>query len=98
IDQINEAIAAIESREPGDDLVYQEYADWFGVDRCTLARRHQGRQGPCGARPVPRAPNWSVCSKPNSGFWSTERSVLLTPRFDRLRRIYFGALETKPQK
>ncbi|KAF1353066.1 hypothetical protein EJ07DRAFT_134968 [Lizonia empirigonia] len=45
MDQINEAIAAIESREPGDDLVYQEYADWFGVDRCTLARRHQGRQG-----------------------------------------------------
>ncbi|KAF1350515.1 hypothetical protein EJ07DRAFT_138709 [Lizonia empirigonia] len=45
MDRINEAIAAIESREPGDDLVYQEYADWFGVDRCTLARRHQGRQG-----------------------------------------------------
>ncbi|KAF1361892.1 hypothetical protein EJ07DRAFT_109520 [Lizonia empirigonia] len=45
MDRINEAITAIESREPGDDLVYQEYADWFGVDRCTLARRHQGRQG-----------------------------------------------------
>ncbi|KAF1362225.1 hypothetical protein EJ07DRAFT_108869 [Lizonia empirigonia] len=45
MDRINEAIAAIELRELGDDLVYQEYADWFGVDRCTLARRHQGRQG-----------------------------------------------------
>ncbi|KAF1354536.1 hypothetical protein EJ07DRAFT_66651, partial [Lizonia empirigonia] len=45
MDRINEAIAAIELCEPGDDLVYQEYADWFGVDRCTLARRHQGRQG-----------------------------------------------------
>ncbi|KAF1365592.1 hypothetical protein EJ07DRAFT_58878, partial [Lizonia empirigonia] len=42
---IEEAIAAIESRALGDDLVYQEYADWFGVDRVTLARRHQGRQG-----------------------------------------------------
>jgi hypothetical protein len=41
---IEEALAAIESREPGDDLVYQEYADWFGVSRVTLARRHQGRQ------------------------------------------------------
>jgi hypothetical protein len=42
---IEEALAAIESREPGDDLVYQEYADWFGVNRVTLAQRHQGRQG-----------------------------------------------------
>jgi hypothetical protein len=42
---IEEAIAAIDSRALGDDLVYQEYADWFGVDRVTLARRHQGRQG-----------------------------------------------------
>jgi hypothetical protein len=40
-----EALAAIKLREPGDDLVYQEYADWFGVDRVTLAQRHQGRQG-----------------------------------------------------
>jgi hypothetical protein len=29
---IKEAIAAIELRALGDDLVYQEYADWFGVD------------------------------------------------------------------
>jgi hypothetical protein len=42
---IEEALAAIESRKPGDDLVYQEYADWFGVNRVTLAQRHQGRQG-----------------------------------------------------
>jgi hypothetical protein len=34
---IEEALAAIESQEPGDDLVYQEYADWFGVNRVTLA-------------------------------------------------------------
>jgi hypothetical protein len=32
-----EALAAIELREPRDDLVYQEYADWFGVNRVTLA-------------------------------------------------------------
>ncbi|KAF2822357.1 hypothetical protein CC86DRAFT_448175 [Ophiobolus disseminans] len=38
---IEEAIAAIKSRELGDDLVYQEYADTFGVYRNTLARRHQ---------------------------------------------------------
>jgi hypothetical protein len=29
---IEEAIAAIESRASGDDIVYQEYADWFGVN------------------------------------------------------------------
>jgi hypothetical protein len=29
---IEEALAAIESRELGDDPVYQEYANWFGVD------------------------------------------------------------------
>jgi hypothetical protein len=44
MDPIQEALAAIESRDPGDNLVYQEYADFFGVDRATLARRHQGRQ------------------------------------------------------
>jgi hypothetical protein len=41
---IEEALAAIESRKPEDDLVYQEYADWFGVNRVTLAQRHQGCQ------------------------------------------------------
>jgi hypothetical protein len=34
---IEEALAAIELREPGDDLIYQEYAHWFGVNRVTLA-------------------------------------------------------------
>jgi hypothetical protein len=29
---IEEAIAAIELRASGDDLVCQEYADWFGVN------------------------------------------------------------------
>jgi hypothetical protein len=32
-----EALAAIELRKPRDDLVYQEYADWFGVNRFMLA-------------------------------------------------------------
>jgi AraC-like DNA-binding protein len=41
---IEEALAAIESREPGDDLIYQEYADWFGVSRSTLSRRQRGCQ------------------------------------------------------
>jgi AraC-like DNA-binding protein len=44
MDPIEEAIAAIESREPGDDIIYQEYATFFNVNRVTLARRHQGRQ------------------------------------------------------
>jgi hypothetical protein len=43
MDPIEEAIAAIESRKAGDDLVYQEYATFFNVNRVTLARRHQGR-------------------------------------------------------
>ncbi|KAF1364176.1 hypothetical protein EJ07DRAFT_56235, partial [Lizonia empirigonia] len=42
---IDEALAAIESCALGDDLIYQEYADFFNVCRVTLARRHQGRQG-----------------------------------------------------
>jgi hypothetical protein len=37
MDPINEAIAAINSREPGDKLVYKEYADWFNVNRVTLS-------------------------------------------------------------
>jgi hypothetical protein len=40
-----EALTASELRKPGDDLVYQEYADWFGVNRVTLTQRHQGCQG-----------------------------------------------------
>jgi len=45
MDPFDEAIAAIESRDPKEKLVYQDYADFFGVSRTTLARRHQGRQG-----------------------------------------------------
>jgi hypothetical protein len=44
MDLIGEAIAAIESRESGEKLVYQSYADYFGVNRRTLAWRHQGSQ------------------------------------------------------
>jgi hypothetical protein len=43
---IDEAVAAIDSRNPEDKLVYQEYADFFGVKRVTLSRRHQGSQVP----------------------------------------------------
>lgn len=42
---IEAAIAAIESREPGEKLVYQHFADRFGVSRTTLSRRHRGIQG-----------------------------------------------------
>jgi hypothetical protein len=42
---IHEATAAIESRDLGDKLVYQEYAKYFDVDRSTLSRRHKGCQG-----------------------------------------------------
>jgi len=46
MDRIDEAVAAIKSREPGDKVVYQEYADFFGVKRLTLSQRHQGLQAP----------------------------------------------------
>ena len=45
MDPFDKAIAAIELRDPKEKLVYQDYADFFGVSRTTLARRHQGRQG-----------------------------------------------------
>ena len=45
MDPSDEAIAAIESRDPKEKLIYQDYADFFGVSRITLARRDQGRQG-----------------------------------------------------
>jgi hypothetical protein len=44
MDPIDEAIAAIESREPGEKLIYRHYADYFSVNVRTLARRHQGCQ------------------------------------------------------
>jgi hypothetical protein len=40
---IEEAIAAIESREPGAPFSYREVAKQFNVSRATLSRRHQGR-------------------------------------------------------
>jgi hypothetical protein len=44
MDLIDEAIAAVESRKSGEKIVYQNYADDFGVNRRMLARRHQGSQ------------------------------------------------------
>jgi hypothetical protein len=38
---IDEALAAIEALGPEEKLVYQKIADQYGVDRSTLARRHQ---------------------------------------------------------
>jgi hypothetical protein len=46
MDLINEAIAAINLRHPENKVVYQEYADFFGVKRVTLSQRHQGCQVP----------------------------------------------------
>jgi hypothetical protein len=43
---IDDAIAAIESREAGEKFTYQSIADQFGVDRSTLSRRHKGCQAP----------------------------------------------------
>ena len=42
MDPIQEAVEEIESRDPGDDFSYQAIAKKFGIDRRTLARRHQG--------------------------------------------------------
>ena len=39
---IQEAIEEIESREPGEHFSYQQLAKKYGVNRCTLARRHKG--------------------------------------------------------
>ncbi|KAF2727567.1 hypothetical protein EJ04DRAFT_134164, partial [Polyplosphaeria fusca] len=47
---IEDAIAAIESREPGDSFSYRAIANQFGVNRTTLSRRHQGRQAPMEAK------------------------------------------------
>jgi hypothetical protein len=38
---IDDALAAIESRELGEQLVYQQYADKYNVNRSTLSRRHR---------------------------------------------------------
>lgn len=42
---IDDAIAAIESREPGEHFTCTEIAKTFNVSRVTLARRYQGSQG-----------------------------------------------------
>jgi hypothetical protein len=39
---IEAALAAIESLEPREKLVYTQIAAKYSVDRRTLARRHQG--------------------------------------------------------
>jgi hypothetical protein len=45
MDPIEAAIAAIESREPGEGFPYNKIAALYGVSRSTLSRRHQGSQG-----------------------------------------------------
>jgi hypothetical protein len=47
---IDNAIAAIESREAGASFSYRKVAAAFGVDRTTLSRRHQGLQETRAAR------------------------------------------------
>jgi AraC-like DNA-binding protein len=42
--RIDDAVAAIESREEGEQFSPRLIARKFGVNRTTLARRHQGRQ------------------------------------------------------
>ncbi|RYO12746.1 hypothetical protein AA0111_g12465 [Alternaria arborescens] len=42
MDPIQEAIQEIESCEPGEHFSYQQLAKKYGVNRCTLARRHKG--------------------------------------------------------
>ena len=43
---IDEALAEIDSLESGKDIVYTQIAKKHGVDRSTLARRHQRVQVP----------------------------------------------------
>jgi 23S rRNA pseudoU1915 N3-methylase RlmH len=47
---IQEAIAEIESREPGDKFSYHQIAKKYGVNRVTLARRHKGETEAYGIR------------------------------------------------
>jgi hypothetical protein len=47
---IEAALAAIESLEPGEKLVYSQIAEEHGIDRRTLARRHQGTSISCNAQ------------------------------------------------
>jgi transcriptional regulator with XRE-family HTH domain len=43
---IDDALAAIDALKPEEKLVYQRIAGKFGVERSTLARRHQGKSVP----------------------------------------------------
>ncbi|EMD67024.1 hypothetical protein COCSADRAFT_351630 [Bipolaris sorokiniana ND90Pr] len=43
MDSISKAIAAIDSQGPEGQISYREAAKIFGVDRNTLARRHQNK-------------------------------------------------------
>jgi hypothetical protein len=43
MEPILDAIAAINAHEAGDKHSYRQTAKRFGVDRTTLARRHQGK-------------------------------------------------------
>jgi hypothetical protein len=45
MDPIEAAIAAIESRGPGEGFSYNKIAALHGVSRSTLSRRHQGSRG-----------------------------------------------------
>ena len=42
MDPLLDAIEAIDSREPVDEISYRQAAYRFGVDRTTLSRRYQG--------------------------------------------------------
>ena len=44
---IDEALAAIDSLEPGEELVFARFADAYSVDPETLRRRVLGVQGSC---------------------------------------------------
>jgi hypothetical protein len=47
---IEDAIAEIESLEPGEKFTYTAIADKYGVNRCTLSRRYRGCQAPNDAK------------------------------------------------
>jgi hypothetical protein len=47
---MDDALAAIESLEPGEQFTYQAIANQFIFERSTLSRRHRGRQGPRAAK------------------------------------------------
>jgi hypothetical protein len=44
MDPTEEAIAAIKLCKTGDDIIYQEYATFFNVNRVTMTQRYQGHQ------------------------------------------------------